>query len=173
MQLISTAFDFNEPMPRRYSGQGKDISPPLQWSDLPRDCQSLALICEDPDAADKPDRDYPITHWMIYNISPSIRSLAENLGHDELVSLLRISQARNSLDEIGYSGPRPPENDQPHRYVFTLIALDIDRLAPPGVRHNLVRECMQGHILQTAKLIGTYEYDQPEIKSFLQRPLSL
>jgi Raf kinase inhibitor-like YbhB/YbcL family protein len=165
MQIISSAFNDNEPIPTKYTASGKNISPPLQWTGVPAGTKSLVLTCEDPDAADKPGRDYPITHWVAYNILPHFVSLSEHLENKKSIYVpQRVDQGKNTLGKIGYSGPKPPAGDQPHRYIFTIYALDIEKVAEPGAEHAAVHLGMQGHLLETARTIGTYIHGQPPIK---------
>lgn len=155
MQLTSSAFRGDQPIPRRFSGEGADHSPPLQWMDPPKDTQSFALLCED---ADAPGRDHPFLHWMIFDIPASIRNLPEGVPSlDLLPGALSAAQGPNSFGKIGYNGPLPPTGDGVHHYHFTLYALDreIDDLNPVS-KNNLLAE-MKGHVLATATLVGTYE----------------
>lgn len=155
MQLTSSAFRADQLIPRRYSGEGADYSPPLQWTDAPPETASFALICEDPDA---PGRDHPFLHWMIYDIPPNIRNLPEGLPKVALLpGALSASQGPNSFGKIGYNGPLPPIGHGVHHYHFTLYALDreIDALDPPS--KNALLAAMKGHILAKASLVGIYE----------------
>ncbi|EKE09550.1 MAG: hypothetical protein ACD_16C00137G0001 [uncultured bacterium] len=148
MMLLSSAFGNNETIPIQYSGEGKDISPPLRWQDVPEDTRSLALICDDPDA---PNRTWD--HWILYNIPPSIGTLAEDLK-------LLPQNARsglNSWGKTGYGGPMPPRGHGPHHYFFTLYALDTVLQFPFDVTKEVLLKEMRNHTLGKAILIGLYE----------------
>lgn len=158
MRLMSSAFEDYGKIPQRFTSDGENISPPLEWADIPGHCQSLALLCEDFDAPKKSPTDPTFTHWVVYNISPSITALHQALDHaEELHDPLRIDQGINSFGEVGYHGPKPPWEDLAHRYVFTLFALDIEKLAEPKAHLKTIHENMKDHVLQTAQLTGRYE----------------
>ena len=147
-ELTSTAFGQGEPIPRRYTCDGEDISPPLQWSDPPQGTQSFALIADDPDA--------PMgtwVHWVLYNIPAQARSLPEAVSSDaELPDGSRHGQ--NSWRRLGYGGPCPPSGT--HRYFFKLYALDAQLDLAAGTNKKQLLRAMEGHILAQAELMGTY-----------------
>lgn len=150
-RLESPAFEEGALIPAVYTCDGRDISPPLKWSDPPEGTQSFTLICDDPDA--------PIgtwIHWVIYNIPPDQRDLPE--GVPAVGTLPNgARQGRNSWPRrLGYGGPCPPSGT--HRYVFKLYALDtmLD-LEPEQADARAVQQAMQGHILAEAQLIGLYQ----------------
>jgi Raf kinase inhibitor-like YbhB/YbcL family protein len=156
--LTSTAFKDGEPIPKKYSGEGEDVSPPLAWKDVPAGTQEFALICDDPDARSK----NPWVHWVIYGIGPEVRALPENLTSNvgELSEPLAARQGENFFDEgntIGWRGPMPPAGRGTHHYNFKLYALDQRLDLPPKATKPQLLEAMQGHILAEALLIGTYE----------------
>jgi len=147
-ELTSTAFGQGEPIPRRYTCDGEDISPPLQWSDPPQGTQSFALIADDPDA--------PMgtwVHWVLYNIPAQARGLPEAVSSDaELPDGSRHGQ--NSWRRLGYGGPCPPSGT--HRYFFKLYALDAQLDLAAGANKKQLLRAMEGHILAQAELMGTY-----------------
>ena len=149
MQLTSTAFSDGQAIPSIYTGEGKDISPPLLWANPPAGTKSFALICDDPDA--------PMgtwVHWVIYNIPETARDLKENFPKNpQLPDGTR--QGRTDSGQSGYGGPYPPSGT--HRYFFKLYALDA-LLSVPGkaTKHDLVH-AMRGHVLAEAQLMGTYK----------------
>ncbi len=146
MKLISAAFEHFDSIPIKYTGEGEDISPPLTWQDIPEGTRSFALICEDPDA---PHGTWD--HWILYNIPPSMKDLAEDLK--ELPE--GIQSCLNSWKKTGYGGPHPPSGI--HRYFFTLYALDTLFDLPDGaIKANLING-MRGHILAEATIMGTYQ----------------
>ena len=149
MQIESPAFVEGEIMPAKYTCDGKDISPPLTWSDVPKGAKNLAIICNDPDA---PLR--PWVHWIIYCISPEKNGFPENMPRTETLDE-GMKQGKNSWGRIGYGGPCPP-GTKPHRYYFKLYALDIALTIGPGVKKKQLSKTMEGHILAEAELMGKY-----------------
>jgi Raf kinase inhibitor-like YbhB/YbcL family protein len=148
MQLESTAFAPNQLIPSTYTCDGKDISPPLSWSEPPEGTKSLTLIADDPDA---PGRTF--VHWVLYNLPPTIRELPEGLTHHPQLSLGGI-QGRNDFDRYGYGGPCPPSGT--HRYFFKLYALDSELDLEPGATKSEVLKAIEGHLLAKTELIGHY-----------------
>lgn len=158
MKIVSKAFSKSGPIPTRYTGEGEDISPPLDWSDVPERCRSFALLCDDPDAPGR-SLEYPFCHWIIFNIPSDVRGLPEGIPPVGQVQIpVSAIQGKNSFGEIGYSGPLPPRGTGVHRYLFRLYALDTELEFGPGVERAPVLAAMTGHILDTAELVGTYEY---------------
>lgn len=147
-KVISDAFTQGEPIPQKYSCDGQDVSPPLQWDDVPQDTQSLALIADDPDA--------PVgiwVHWVLYNLPAGTRTLSEAIPPD--ISLPDGSRhGKNSWGRFGYGGPCPPRGS--HRYFFKLYALDIRLDLFAGASKEELLEAMEGHILSQSELMGTY-----------------
>ena len=146
--FTSTAFNNEERIPTKYTCDGQDVSPPLQWSDPPQDTKSFALICDDPDT---PRGTW--VHWILYNIPASTRALQEAIPSD--ANLADGSwHGMNNWGRLGYGGPCPPSGT--HRYFFNLYALDkmLDLYA--GASESQVRQAMQGHILAQAQLMVKY-----------------
>jgi Raf kinase inhibitor-like YbhB/YbcL family protein len=147
-KLTSTAFAPGELIPRKYTCDGEDISPPLRWSDPPQATQSFALIADDPDA--------PIgtwIHWVLYNLSAAVRALPEAVPPDaDLDDGSR--HGKNSWGRQDYGGPCPPSGT--HRYFFKLYALDtvLDLLA--GASKEQLLQSMEGHILAQTEVMGVY-----------------
>ncbi len=148
--LSSIAFQDGERIPAKYTCEGEDISPPLMWSEPPQGTQSLALIVDDPDAPGG-----VFTHWVVFNILPDSRQLPEAIPTQAQLSSGAL-QGKNDFGRIGYGGPCPPPG-RPHRYCFTLYALDRVLGLKAGVSKKQVVGAMQGHILTQGKLIGTYQ----------------
>lgn len=158
MQLNSPAFSREQPIPTQYTGEGRDISPPLEWSYVPDHCKAFALLCEDPDAPVRPGKEHPLAHWLIYNIPARITALPPGLPGKEIILLpVFATQGRNSFGKIGYGGPMPPPGHGKHRYFFTLYALSSSIPMASGMRREAFLLAMQGHVLATATLMGTYE----------------
>ncbi|MDI6791517.1 MAG: YbhB/YbcL family Raf kinase inhibitor-like protein [bacterium] len=147
-ELRSTAFTPGEPIPTKYTCDGEDISPPLQWSDPPRDTQSFALISDDPDA---PAGDW--VHWVLYNLPAKTRTLPEDVPPDgDLPDGSR--HGKNSWRRLGYGGPCPPGGT--HRYFFKLYALDTVLNLAAGASKEQLLQAMKGHILARTELMGIY-----------------
>jgi Raf kinase inhibitor-like YbhB/YbcL family protein len=149
MNIMSDAFVNGDPIPKKYSCDGRDTSPPLAWSGVPNGTRSLALIMEDPDA---PRGLW--THWVLFNMPPDLTGLPEGTTAQDLPA--GTVEGINSWKRAGYGGPCPP--DREHRYYFRLFALDktFDDLGTGTTREELLL-AMQGHILQGAELMGRYE----------------
>jgi Raf kinase inhibitor-like YbhB/YbcL family protein len=153
LQLSSQVFSPNNPIPAKYTCDGRDISPPLSWNGVPPGAKSLALITDDPDAPDPKAPKRTWVHWVLYNIPADASSLAENAGSGDLPGHTR--EGINDWGRTGYGGPCPPIGR--HRYYFKLYALDavLPDLGNPGKEKLL--QAMQGHVLDQAELIGTYQ----------------
>ena len=161
MHLNSSSFEDYGKIPQRFTADGDNVSPAMEWSDIPSGCKSLVLICEDIDAPKKALQDLTFTHWVVYNISPSITALHEGLEKkEEIHDPLRIDQGVNSFGSTGYDGPKPPPGDLAHRYIFTLFALDIEDLGAGRADLKTIHETMKTHILKTAQITGRYERQQ-------------
>jgi Raf kinase inhibitor-like YbhB/YbcL family protein len=153
-EIRSKAFSASEKIPREYSGEGKDISPPLLWRDVPKGTQEFALICEDPDAP----QDTPFVHWIAYKIPANVTELPQNLPKQKkLAKPVAILQGVNSFDKIGYGGPMPPKRHGTHHYHFRLLALDSPLPEMPGLDIDEFKKLVAGHVLEQVEVIGTYE----------------
>ncbi len=149
MKIESDVFKESGMIPRKYTCDDDDISPPLTWSDVPAGTVSLALICDDPDA--------PMltwVHWIVYNISPETSGLREGIGSKESAAL-GISQGLNSWRRANYGGPCPPGHST-HRYFFKLYATDLPRDLKPNMSKRDLEKAMRDHIIAQAQLIGVY-----------------
>ncbi len=149
MQLSSPAIQAGAKIPRKfaYKGEGDNVSPPLNWSGAPAGTKELALLCEDPDAP----RPTPWVHWVLYKIPAGTSSLAEDSVPKGAV------EGKNDYGELGWGGPFPPKGDQPHRYQFTVYALDqAVRLAPGATKGDMLK-ALQGHILAQGVLEALYQ----------------
>ena len=149
-RLTSPAFDPDEELPERYTADGDDLSPPLQWEGVPDGTKELVLICEDPDTDTG-----VVTHWVVYGIPPDATSLQEGVHRDALIDApVPLVQGLNEFDQAGYTGPTLDERRGPHRLFFRLSALDIETDVPPGVTRPELREAAAGHIIGTAELVA-------------------
>ena len=149
MQLTSSAFQAGGAIPTRYTCEGEDISPELSWREAPQQAKSFVLILHDPDAP----RPGGFTHWVLYNVPPTLGSIEENVPRQEVVAGLGL-QGKNDRGKIGYTGPCPPTGK--HRYFFRLFALDKALELPPGAGPQQVTAAMGNHQLAVAELMGTY-----------------
>jgi Raf kinase inhibitor-like YbhB/YbcL family protein len=152
MKITSAAFENGQEIPKRYTADGEDISPPLLWQGLPEGTKSLALIVDDPDAPDPKAPKMVWVHWVLYNIPPTVTGLAEGVRPQDLPP--GSLQGLNDWKRTGYGGPSPPIGR--HRYFFKLYALNT---MLPDLRHPtkaMLLEAMKGHVLQEAVLMGTY-----------------
>lgn len=157
MEITSSAFKENERIPSRYTGEGEDVSPPLEWSNVPDGCRAFALICEDPDATPRGGQDHPFVHWLLYNISPSVTFLPEGLAtRAHLEVPVRAYQGKNSFGKVGYGGPMPPAGYGTHHYVFRLYALGSELALRPEATKTEFLKAIDDHVLAEAELIGTY-----------------
>lgn len=156
IEITSSAFKHGDPIPKKYTGEGADVSPPLAWKNLPDKAKELVLICDDPDAP----TEEPWVHWVIYKIPASETGLPEGVPRDlRLKHPAGAMQGRNSWpkDNVGYRGPMPPPGHGTHRYFFRLYALDGHLTIEPGVTKKQLLEEICEHILAQAVLMGTYE----------------
>jgi Raf kinase inhibitor-like YbhB/YbcL family protein len=154
LRLRSKAFEAFEEIPRRYSGEGESVSPPLQWSGVPDGTHEFVLICEDPDAPTPS----PFVHWLGYHLSANTTQLPEGLPQQERIEYpVLMSQGPNTLLKPGYTGPMPPLWHSPHHYEFRLFALNAELAVPEGAGRSEVFKAMKGHILEETRLVGYYE----------------
>jgi Raf kinase inhibitor-like YbhB/YbcL family protein len=156
-KLTSSAFENGRPIPRKYTGEGDDLSPPLAWQGAPDATREFALICDDPDAPTA----QPWVHWVIYGIAPEMRSLAEGIpaARPQLDKPIVARQGKNSWSSgitIGYRGPLPPPGRGTHHYHFKLYALDLSLELSPSTTKSELLAVIRGHVLAEAELVGTY-----------------
>ncbi len=151
MRLSSSAFADGGVIPRRFTCDGEDASPPLDWTDVPSGARSLVLLCDDPDA---PAGTWH--HWAIYDIPADRTGLADDADHDAGKS--GFKQAINDFRRPGYNGPCPPRRHGAHHYHFRLLALSTASLTlreEPTCRD--VEHEARKHVLSEATLVGVYE----------------
>jgi Raf kinase inhibitor-like YbhB/YbcL family protein len=156
LTLTSPAFKHNGEIPRRYTCDGSDLSPPLTWSSIPTGAKCLALIVDDPDAPDPAAPKMTWVHWLLYNIPSTVMGLPEGVVSKALEP--GVLEGQNDWKRSEYGGPCPPVGR--HRYFFKLYALDIllpDMNIPSKPR---LEAAMVGYILDRAELIGTYRRGQ-------------
>jgi hypothetical protein len=153
LTLTSPSFPHNGEIPVRYTCDGEDISPPLEWSGLPAGVKSIALIVDDPDAPDPAAPKMTWVHWVLYNIPPGAEGLPEGVESHQLPE--GCSEGRNDWKRTGYGGPCPPIGR--HRYFHKLYAMDVilPDLGTPTKAE--LEKAMEGHIQAEAELVGTYQ----------------
>ena len=156
--LTSTAFTGNGEIPKAYTCTGENISPSLHWSSPPAGTKSFAIIMDDPDA--RPVVGYTWTHWIAYNIQPTLRGIREGIPKNEFIPTGEsgaMIQGITSFKSPGYGGPCPPEGTGVHHYHFTLYALSIPPELPNGLTKKTLLASIRGKIIGEAKLTGTFE----------------
>jgi Raf kinase inhibitor-like YbhB/YbcL family protein len=145
LKIRSEAFDAHEPIPERHTSDGEDVAPALQWSGAPSGTEAFAVVVHDPDA--------PLvegfTHWVAYNIPGDATGLPEG-GGDATAGV-------NSAGNQGYNGPAPPPGHGLHHYYFWVYALDEDLDLEPGLDRGALLSRIEDHVIEQARVIGTYE----------------
>jgi len=155
MELKSSAFEDGQPLPKQFTCDGADVSPPLSWEAPPDGVAEFALLVEDLDSK----RDDPFYHWIMFGIPGAIRSFPEAIPKDGRENLLIARQGTNSFsyDNRGYRGPAPLEGSGPHRYVFTLFALGKRLRLYPGASGSEFVQAVRSLVLEQATLSCTYQ----------------
>ncbi len=147
--VSSSAFAPEQTIPRHFTGDGMDVSPPLRWGTPPPGTKSIAIVCDDPDA---PRGEW--VHWLLYDLPPITRELPEALPADPDLDD-GSHHGVNDFGYVGYGGPAPPRG-RPHRYRFHVYALDAELGLPSGATKSEVRAAMDGHVLEEGELVGLY-----------------
>jgi len=145
LTVASTAFTEGNSIPEKFTCAGKNISPPLSWSNAPAGTKSFALIMDDPDA--------PMgvwVHWVLYNIPANVTTLKEDLKIADIKAIYGLNDWRSA----GYGGPCPPNGQ--HRYIFKLYALDTVLESASDMTKQKLEAAMKGHILAKGELMGTF-----------------
>ncbi len=156
LTIKSTAFEDGGSMEAKYTCEGQDISPALQWEGVPEGTRSLVLIVDDPDAPDPAAPKMVWVHWVLYNLPPDGGGLPEGTTSADLPA--GTLEGVNDWKRTGYGGPCPPIGR--HRYFHKLYALDVvlENLGKPDKDKLLA--AMEGHILAQAQIVGTYQKGQ-------------
>ena len=149
LELTCSAFQEGQPIPQQYTGDGKDASPALKWTDPPAGTKSFALICDDPDAPRK-----TWVHWVLFNVPAESRELNEGVPAQETLPG-GARQGKNDFGKIGYGGPAPPPGKS-HRYFFRIYALDRTLDLPAGATKAQLEQAIKGHVLASGQLMGRY-----------------
>jgi Raf kinase inhibitor-like YbhB/YbcL family protein len=147
LALHSPAFGDHEPIPPRHSADGEDVAPALEWSGVPQGTEAFAVVVHDPDA---PLVD-GFTHWVAYNIAADATGLPEGGGD--------ATAGQNAFGNAGYNGPAPPPGHGVHHYYFWVYALDADLELPGGLDRRGLIERIEDHVIEQARLVGTYRND--------------
>jgi Raf kinase inhibitor-like YbhB/YbcL family protein len=151
ISLTSSAFTNGAAIPEQYTCHGKNVSPPLKWSGVPSQAESLVLIMDDPDA--------PVgtwVHWVLYDLAPSTTELPEGFGAEGNPPADAAKQGKNDFKRLGYGGPCPPSG-KPHRYFLKLYALDRVLNLKPGAIRKDVERAMEKHIIGQGQLVAIYK----------------
>jgi Raf kinase inhibitor-like YbhB/YbcL family protein len=154
--VASPALVADHTMPRDYTPDGRNLSPPLTWSSLPAGTKEIAVVCEDPDAGNPP----PFVHWLIYKIPATAKGLPEGIPIDpaapmptEIAGAIQgISGFRRAI----YRGPAPPPG-KPHHYHFVVYALDADLGLKPGLTRADLLAAIDGHVIGQGEIVSIYE----------------
>ncbi|MBT8420782.1 MAG: YbhB/YbcL family Raf kinase inhibitor-like protein [Gammaproteobacteria bacterium] len=154
--LQSEAFTHNGEIPKKYTCEGQDASPPLHWQAIPDGTKSLVLIVDDPDAPDPRAPKMTWVHWVLYNLPPEANRLSEAVGNAAGSAQLpaRTKEGSNDWGRTGYGGPCPPIGR--HRYFHKLYALDIVLEDMDEPDKDALETAMEGHVIAKAELMGTY-----------------
>ncbi|XP_068644616.1 uncharacterized protein [Aristolochia californica] len=159
-RLVSPSMDNEGRMPRHFTGEGqgakKNISPPLEWYNVPDGTKSLALVVEDIDAPDPSGPIVPWTHWVVVNIPPTLKGLPEGFSGEEEVGgeYAGIKEGNNDWKVPGWRGPFLPSHG--HRIQFRLFALDDTMNLGRKVTKEKLLDAIDGHVLGEAKLIAYF-----------------
>lgn len=148
LNVTSPAFEDGAKIPPKYTADGANVSPPLNWQEIPEGAQSIVIIADDPDA--------PMgtwVHWLIWNIPAGEAGIRENVPSAEALANGAV-QGTTSFNRVGYGGPAPPSGT--HRYYFKVYAIDKQLDLAPEARKADVEKAMQGHILAQGQMMGRY-----------------
>jgi len=148
LKLTSSAFTEGQPIPRTYTCDGVNVSPPLEWTGVASTAKTLAIIADDPDA---PGGTW--VHWVLYSLPANNIGLVENLPATEKL-VAGGFQGTTDFGKVGYGGPCPPSGT--HRYFFKLYVVDSELSLKAGATKQELLKAMEGHIVGQAQLMGTY-----------------
>jgi Raf kinase inhibitor-like YbhB/YbcL family protein len=148
IEVFSSAFEPNGPIPTKYTCDGWGVSPPLEWSHLPDNTRSVAILVDDPDS-----EDHPFLHWLVTDLPPDVHALAEGGALPRAANV-----AESDAGTASYFGPCPKSGK--HHYRFHVYALDAELGRRPDNRDDFMR-AIQGHVLDEGELVGVYERMQP------------
>lgn len=149
IKVTSVAFKEGQPIPRQYTCAGVNISPPLEWSGVPKAAKTIAIIVNDPDA---PSGDW--VHWVLYNVPADNIGFVENVPATETLKAGGF-QGKNDFGKVGYGGPCPPAGT--HRYFFKLYAVDTELPLKAGATWAELQTALDDHVVAQGQLMGTYQ----------------
>ncbi len=149
-ELKSSAFGAGQSIPVQFTCDGEQVSPPLAWSGAPRQTATFTLIVDDPDAPHG-----TFTHWVLVNIPGNVDHLDRHVPQTQRLDTGAI-QGSSDFGNLGYGAPCPPKGKS-HHYRFTLYALATALHLHAGASRQQALGAMQGHILDQAQLVGTYQ----------------
>ena len=144
LRITSPAFMAGGRIPKKFTCDGENVAPPLEWSGLPDQSKTVAIICEDTDASSG-----TFTHWLLYDIPASKHRVDEGTSFGKT--------GLNDFGKDGFGGPCPPKQDAAHSYHFHVYALDVHSLGPAGMSKQDISEAMSGHVLAEGEVTGTYK----------------
>jgi Raf kinase inhibitor-like YbhB/YbcL family protein len=154
IEVMSRAFSTDQEVPKKYTADGDDVSPPLAWAGVPKAAKELVIVVVDPDAP-KPQ---PFVHWMMYKIPASVSEIPEGLGKGERIhDPAGALQGRNSMGAVGYNGPSPPKGHGVHHYHFRVYAVDVVLDVKPGADRDALLKAIEGHVVGEGEVVGRYE----------------
>jgi Raf kinase inhibitor-like YbhB/YbcL family protein len=160
--VTSPAFKNGQPLPVDYTADGKNISPPIMWSNLPAGTKEIALIHEDPTVG----MPQPFVHWIIYKIPATAKGVPENVPIDPATpmpaEIAGAVQGMSGFRRAMYRGPAPPKPGRVHEYHFIVYALDAPLELAAGATKAQLLEAMKGHIIGQGEMVGTYERKPPQ-----------
>jgi Raf kinase inhibitor-like YbhB/YbcL family protein len=149
IKVTSVAFQQGQPIPRAYSCSGVNVSPPLEWTGVPKAAKTIAIVVDDPDAPGG-----PWVHWLLYNVPADNIGFVENVPMSETLKAGGF-QGKNDFGKIGYGGPCPPSGT--HRYFFKLYAVDAELPLTAGATRADLEKALAGHVLAQGELMGTFQ----------------
>jgi Raf kinase inhibitor-like YbhB/YbcL family protein len=156
----SPTLKMDQTMPRDYTPDGRNVSPPLTWSNVPAAAKELAVICEDPDAGNPP----PFVHWVLYKIPASAKGVPEGVPIDPAApmpaEIAGAVQGTSGFRRAIYRGPAPPPG-KPHHYHFVVYAIDASLDLKPGLTRAELLEAIKGHVVGQGELVAIYERKAP------------
>jgi Raf kinase inhibitor-like YbhB/YbcL family protein len=156
LEVTSPTLTSDQPIPKDYTADGRNWSPPLSWTNVPPETKEFAVVCEDPDAGNPP----PFVHWVIYKIPGTARGLPENIpfepGAPMPAAIAGAVQGNSGFRRPIYRGPAPPPG-KVHHYHFIVYAVDAPLESKPGLTRTELLDAIKGHVVGQGELVATYE----------------
>lgn len=148
MKITSKSFENNKTIDVKFTKDGGNVSPHISWSDFPKETKSFALLCHDPDAPTQSG----FWHWQIVNIPLNVNEIQEG----ETGNITFALEKNNDADMIGWYGPQPPKGHGKHRYVFTILALDVEN----------IETTVEGSRAYTSFMLWSHTIDKAQITAY-------